>query len=492
MKRSSSLGIVALCLLCLSLQALAQPSTAFLSDTLALVPGVSGAVRFRLAEAAAVTVSLMDDGGKSRYTFMEHEPLEPGEHGFPWDGTLLDGSPLAQGHYKLVLTGGKTEAVMDVRIDDPLPQLEAVAEEANAIGPDASPNPGDAPAPKVSPNASYWEWDAANLDIASPESQATLWATLQQPITVLDVGPKEHVYPVREPGLSPKIRDNVVGQLHGQTQGVRVLDQAGEWSLVEAYSNDGNRARWESMKSASDERVCGWVKTALLKTVQPYERYGLVVDKLTQRLYLFEAGKLKTTLLVSTGKPTKGEPHNETTSGEFITDSWVGEFQSNSMYCSFAIRINGGVLLHEVPHQKDGDGAKRWGNFELYLGQKASHGCVRVQRQTNADGIDMEWLWDNLKRGTKVLILDDTGRSLPLPKPDTPFYYNPDKGQYYHALAHCQSVSQRFLPLTGFVYGQRHEAPFDKLTPCPVCAMAWGIDQGDIPADIIGGSTDGL
>ena len=63
-------------------------------------------------------------------------------------------------------------------------------------------------------------------------------------------------------------------------------------------------------------------------------------------------------------------------------------------------------------------------------------------------------------------------RSRPIPYPDDALelYYNPDGGQYYHSTANCSSVKDRFLPLTGFTYGELDTGSFAKLTPCPYCS----------------------
>ena len=53
---------------------------------------------------------------------------------------------------------------------------------------------------------------------------------------------------------------------------------------------------------------------------------------------------------------------------------------------------------------------------------------------------------------------------------DREIYYNPDGGQYYHSTANCSSVKDRFLPLTGFTYGELDTGSFAKLTPCPYCS----------------------
>ena len=54
-------------------------------------------------------------------------------------------------------------------------------------------------------------------------------------------------------------------------------------------------------------------------TVTPNQTYGIIVDKMTQRLYLYKEGKLLTTLLCSTGTTGgSNEDYNETASGEFL------------------------------------------------------------------------------------------------------------------------------------------------------------------------------
>ena len=61
------------------------------------------------------------------------------------------------------------------------------------------------------------------------------------------------------------------------------------------------------------------------------------------------------------------------------------------------------------------------------------------------------------------------GRNIPIPEDTIELFYNPDGGKYYHSDANCGSVKSRFLPLTGFTYGELETSPFDKLTPCSYC-----------------------
>ncbi len=290
--------------------------------------------------------------------------------------------------------------------------------------------------------------------------EAACWQLLQRPITVLDVEEKEVVYPLDAPDGDKVVDEWQGGFINGSLAGVHVLgeDEDG-WTLIEGLDY-------------YDRVIQGYVKTRLLKTVTPNSKYGIIIDKLTQRLYLFVDGKLWSSCAVSTGLANKDQPYNETATGEYLVGSWVGGFDSEGMYCEMGIRFNGGDLLHMVPYTLYADGTKDYSKFGQLLGRKASHGCVRVARTPNDEGLCISWLWDNLKRGTKVLIWDDDGRTLPYPEDDTPLYYNPNGGSSYHATATCKSVRDKFLPLTGFTYAQLDEGAYAKLSPCPHCSPA--------------------
>lgn len=293
-----------------------------------------------------------------------------------------------------------------------------------------------------------------SYDITDVEA---VWERLMEDIVVLDAGEKDKIYPLATPDGDKLYDDKFGGYLYGKSAAVKVLseDQDG-WTLIQAYD-------------AHDRLLTGYVKTKLLKTASPNREYGIVIDKLTQRLYIFKNGEFFSELSISTGLVNDEQPYNETASGEYLLVSWVGGFWSDNMYAAMGIRFNGGDLIHEVPYIPLADGTKNYKAFEPLLGTKASHGCIRVQRLKNEDGINMAWLWKNMKRNTKVLVWDDDGRALPYPEDHLPLYWNPDGGKNYHALENCHGVKDRFLPLTAFTYGELEEAPYDKLTPCAYC-----------------------
>lgn len=333
---------------------------------------------------------------------------------------------------------------------------EAVAEDIVFTPAYGSPYQPDEP-------LNYWNMP---MDITDEEA---VWEVLMQPMTILysNVDRAERTQTVLR--AEPSADSEAVGVVTRINQGVHVLETLDNgWSLIEAYSSSfygGNVKRWNLL-------VQGYVETKTLKTVEPQQEYGFVVDKLTQRLYIFKEGKLFTTLMVSTGLVNGIEPiqpYNETRSGEFLLTSPVGDFASGNMTCDMGIRFNSGDLLHEVPHKINADGTRNYGYTEPLLGSKASHGCIRVQRRKTPEGVNMSWIWNNRIYNTKLLIWEDwQGRQMDIPEDDFLLYYNPDGGSYYHSSSFCYMAPKRtFEP---FTYGQLEDDGFADLKRCTYCA----------------------
>ena len=293
-----------------------------------------------------------------------------------------------------------------------------------------------------------------------PYDEETVWARLMEDITVLNVDQKERVYLSDGPNGNRKTVDNSRGYFYGESVAVRVLEEQDGWSKIEAYND-------------CDELEQGWVRPGRLRKVTPNQTYGIVVDKMTQRLYIYKEGKLLTTLLCSTGITTgANEDYNETASGEFLMCSATGGFWAGNLWCDQGIRFNGGDLLHMVPAVVNADmTVYDYTICERALGSRASHGCIRVQREKNADGYNHQWIWDNLKyeKNIKLIVWDDDGRKLKETDAAQPMYYNPKGGANFHTEQNCSAVRSKYLPLTKITYGDLRRYPYTELTPCGTC-----------------------
>ena len=294
-----------------------------------------------------------------------------------------------------------------------------------------------------------------------PLDEEAAWARLMEDIIVLDVDQKEKVYLSDGPNGKRKTTQAHRGFFYGDSVAVKVLEEQDGWTKIEAYND-------------CDELEQGWVRPGRLKTVSPNRTYGIIVDKMTQRLYLYKEGKLVTTLLCSTGYTGgSNEEYNETASGEFFMCSATGGFWSGNLWCDQGIRFNGGDLMHMVPAVvNDEMTVYDYSICERALGSRASHGCIRIQREENEDGYNHQWIWSNLRyeKNIKLIVWDDDGRKQVQTADETPVYYNPKGGENYHTLANCSKVRSAYLPLTEIAYGDLRRYPFTELTPCITCS----------------------
>lgn len=404
-----------------------------------LTEGGSVTVEFLASQAGTLLVDLCADADGSE-TRIAQQPVQAGAGSFTWAG---EGA--ADGEYALIFTldGGNGIASMEhrvpveVRREAPIEETafsETAGDEAHTFldaTPEITPEPTPAPTPEPTPvpeNAPYSEngQEGTFWSLKPGETDdAKIWEALTRPMVVYDGGlkasPKVHAYMMENPdGTGEKI-----AQLHAQSQGLNVIGEKNEYGyvLVEAFSNydEDYNPKTDEEKAHAFELKRGYVKASALKTVEVNQEYGILIDKLTQRLYLFHNGERVTEMLVATGLIQDGKYYCETITGEYITISRTGGFYSGNMYCDMAIRINGGILLHEVPCKIRADGSHDYSSFEGYLGTKQSHGCIRIQRLKNNEGYNHSWLWKNLPLKTRVIIWDDANRS---DSPET-WYPNP-------------------------------------------------------------------
>ena len=420
-----------------------------------LHPWDSILIRFFLPEDGTAELILMDEEGEERFPVVKDYQAVRGQNSLFWNGTYAH-QTAPEGIWRLVLRFGALQAETRITIGTPLAQIMENPAPLQLRFTPATTSPYDG----MDQTLNYW---TLPMNIHDEEA---IWQVLTSPITVVENGKGERAQVILR--AEPSAESAGVGSITCMTQGVHVISRGEEWSLVECYSSsfhDSPILNWNAL-------VQGYVPTEYLTEITPSQELGFVIDKLTQRLYVFREGRLFSTLLVSTGLSNPRQPYNETRSGEFLMTSKVGTFSSDNLRCGLAIRFNRGDLLHEVPYTLLGDGSASYSLCEPKLGTKASHGCIRVQRKLTPEGVNMGWIWANLKNNsrTRLLIWEDwQGRQIEIPAEDTPVYYNPRGGQYYHLKETCD-MTRAGIRFTSFPYGQLDEKPYSKLKRCPYCA----------------------
>ena len=228
-------------------------------------------------------------------------------------------------------------------------------------------------------------------------SDEEIWEIMMKPSVVINAKGSGIRFPLRE---SPDERSAVVAQLCCATQGLEVLSVEGEWAQVRAadYSNG--------------QLVTGWYPLAELTVYAPAPHYAVLVDKREQTLTVWQDGKPLATVPVSTGLATEARPEQETSPGAFLTDvHYSPDFAQDGMRYDYPLRYQGGNIIHStgfvrIPHAAYS--VKDYSKNLPLLGQKSSHGCVRVSPFASADNpVNSYWLWTHLPYHTRVLILDD-------------------------------------------------------------------------------------
>ena len=238
--------------------------------------------------------------------------------------------------------------------------------------------------------------DAGYWGLTADASDADIWAALTRTMVSVNVGESESAYIYNATDNGRKI-----GSVSGLSQGLNLIEDLDDgWSVVEAYRNEDSAF------------VRGYIRTNKLRTVEPSNMYGLVIDKAAQTLTVYKNGERIGSCAVSTGLPTVKYLHRETPAGEFITVTRRGTIENSGGYSKYTVRISGNYHLCEIPTTKKN--GKDYSLMADKLGQKASRGNICLAHDESADGgINAEWIWDltDSNKKIKVLVFDDKDRS---------------------------------------------------------------------------------
>lgn len=162
-------------------------------------------------------------------------------------------------------------------------------------------------------------------------------------------------------------------------------------NVIDVENNDNNIGKDDSSVSNDVEKVYSSVKP---------KKYKIIVDQEKQRVSIYNAqsNSLYKKFICSTGMDGAD---SETPNGTFyITEGSKG--RGESFYndrlgegAYYWVQFKGNYLLHSIPFDKNKVFKM---NEELKLGEKASHGCVRLELPA------AKWVYDNIPGGTEVLI----------------------------------------------------------------------------------------
>ena len=105
-------------------------------------------------------------------------------------------------------------------------------------------------------------------------------------------------------------------------------------------------------------------------------------------------------------------PSNETPIGTFYTPvKYRWHEMIGNCYAQYCTRITDSILFHSVWYYKNGDKSTMSVRAYNVMGQKASHGCVRLLCK------DSKWIYDHCALGTKVIIFRGTKKDDPIKRP---------------------------------------------------------------------------
>jgi hypothetical protein len=122
-----------------------------------------------------------------------------------------------------------------------------------------------------------------------------------------------------------------------------------------------------------------------------------------------------TTIYNKNGKAIKSmicSPSDETPVGTFyVPVKYRWHEMIGNCYAQYCTRITTGILFHSVWYYTNGDKSSMSVAAYNVMGQKASHGCVRLLCK------DAKWIYDHCAVGTKIVIFRGTEKDDPLGRP---------------------------------------------------------------------------
>ena len=311
----------------------------------------------------SVVMEVWDGKGKKVFS-KEAKIVNPDGESVGWSGALQGKKQISPGDYTVIFRSKPNpdyQASFPLRVEETNP-LSREVKETGPVVPERGMSDGE------------------------------IWEIMRKPSVVINAKGSRLRFNLYAAPRSAR----VAGTLCAATQALEVLGFDGDWAHVAAWNHQDGK------------KVDGYILTRQLTVVTVNGSYGILIDKRDQTLTVYENGKRIGTVPVSTGKPVPGDPWRETPAGAFLTDVHFGSsFVQDEYRYEYPLRYDGLNFIHSVGYTRQGRVRDYSKNLPL-LGQKASHGCVRVSPFIGEESpVNMYWLWLRMPYHTRVIILDD-------------------------------------------------------------------------------------
>ena len=236
MKKSILLFLTGLMLT--AAMALAEPQlSGVFADDVTLTAGEDGwFVEFIASENGMMAMELLSGETGEKVADLGAVQVEAGAGRVDWNGLLPDGSAVPAGYYMVGMqmrgeTGEESaEYLISVEVlggkgEPEALDLSALDVQEAVLSGEQMGGAQEEEERAVPVATSFWDMDPDAYDLTNPEHQQAIWDIMMQPITVIQGDQTENVYITNQPGINARpYKDNCAGELHGQSQGVRIVE----------------------------------------------------------------------------------------------------------------------------------------------------------------------------------------------------------------------------------------------------------------------------
>ena len=186
---------------------------------------------------------------------------------------------------------------------------------------------------------------------------------------------------------------------HGNAVVLASLPNGTHVSLIDHDAEGWAHIGYQGLTGYVKEQYVGDIRAAELMRLP----YYIEVDRTAEIVRVFTVGEDGTYSILAREMICSTEKWNSTPHlGGYLMhgrrDRWSGTIIPGT-YVQYATIISGSILFHSLPYSGERPDALQTDSYEL-LGQRASHGCVRLLCA------DAKWIFDNVPDGTPVFFVE--------------------------------------------------------------------------------------